>query len=115
MSLEINGLKCSWDYNDLIKELEYDISYSKNIGFPMIYVQVLRKSEPVFGDYRPIIDYYETDDVMQSMCKIEVFDSEKEISDKNMINEMYLKDKPYLELMEVEKVLDEMRRITEIL
>lgn len=95
----------SWDYSNLINELEVD----EYIGIKRQYIQVLRSSEPVFEDYRPILDYYETDDIMEAMYKIYIFDDKNTIKDKKVLKNYYLSIKSSLELIEAEKVLEEMR------
>lgn len=111
MSIIINGMHYNWDYSELIKELKEEISYSKKYEQEFKYIQILRTEKPKFGDYRPIINYYYTDDRMKLIYKPDVFDNREELLEKKNMELQYMSVRPNLELVEIEKVLEEMHKV----
>ena len=49
---------------------------------PKSFIQVLRENRPVFGTYRPIIDWYYDDKTTRRDLQPDIFDSEDEIREK---------------------------------
>jgi len=77
--LEVNMEK--YDYKDLISEIEEDIEDGVVTLEDDLFV--IRRTEPLFNDYRPILDY-EYDDIMDGPCeKVRVSWILKEMQDMN--------------------------------
>jgi len=77
--LEVNMEK--YDYKDLISEIEEDIEDGVVRLEDDLFV--IRRTEPLFNDYRPILDY-EYDDIMDGPCeKVRVSWILKEMQDMN--------------------------------
>lgn len=83
----------SYDYDELIKEFEEELE--DGILYLDSEVKIIRKSEPVYQDYRPIIDWYYIDQVPPTLAQIK----QLEIDEANM------------QIMTVEEVLEEMREL----
>ena len=109
MGILINNINYSYDYDELLCDLENELETSDL--HKTSYIQILRSEEPVFGDYKPIIDYYYEDEIMQDILTIDADDDIDEIEYIIKQKDLYLKDKPTLELMLVSDVIDEMRKI----
>ena len=98
------NFKISYDYSDLIQELNEEIADGilKNDSI----IQVLRdKTKSV---YHPIIDWYYSEDKIVEDTTIEFDDSEADKELKREYISRYLDDKPRLQLMTVAAMLVEM-------
>ena len=113
MWILINNINYSYDYDELLCDLEDELETSDL--HKTSYIQILRSEEPVFGDYKAIIDYYYEDEIMQDILTIDADDDIDEIEYINKQKALYLIDKPKLELMLVSDVIDEMRKVSKII
>lgn len=52
-------MKISYDYEDLINELEGDIT--EGLIRPSDILKIVRTEQPTIDNYKPIIDYYYSD------------------------------------------------------
>ena len=77
MGILINNINYSYDYDELLCDLENELETSDL--HKTSYIQILRSEEPVFGDYKPIIDYYYEDEIMQDILTIDADDDIDEI------------------------------------
>lgn len=104
------NFKISYDYSDLIQELNEEIADGilKNDSI----IQVLRdKTKSV---YHPIIDWYYSEDKIVEDTTIEFDDSEADKELKREYISRYLDDKPNLELSTVAAILIEMEEMNKI-
>lgn len=104
------NFKISYDYSDLIQELNEEIADGilKNDSI----IQVLRdKTKSV---YHPIIDWYYSEDKIVEDATIEFDDSEAYKELKREYISRYLDDKPNLELSTVAAILIEMEEMNKI-
>lgn len=52
----------SYDYTELLRELKSELLYGNlNISSN---IRIVRENTPVFGDYKPIVDWYYHDDII---------------------------------------------------
>lgn len=99
------NFKISYDYSELIQELNEEIADGilKNNSV----IQVLRdKTKSV---YHPVIDWYYSEDKIVEDTTIEFDDSEADKELKREYLSRYLDDKPNLELSTVSAILVEMK------
>ena len=104
------NFKISYDYSDLIQELNEEIAdrILKNDSI----IQVLRdKTKSV---YHPIIDWYYSEYKIVEDTTIEFDDSEADKELKREYISRYLDDKPNLELSTVAAILIEMEEMNKI-
>ena len=64
MGILINNINYSYDYDELLCDLEDELETSDL--HKTSYIQILRSEEPVFGDYKAIIDYYYEDEICKT-------------------------------------------------
>lgn len=100
-------MRVSYDYEEFIEELKQEIS--DGILLPTDNIQVLRADREIDRGYRPIIDWYYSDEIMVEDLKIDIDDEEEEIEEKQGIKEQYEKDKKSLEIISVAGCLLEMK------
>ena len=103
----------SYDYSTIIKELNEELR--DGTLTPKSFIQVLRENRPVFGTYRPIIDWYYDDKRTRRDLQPDIFDSEDEIREKKFLEFLYKNDKESLEQITVEKCLYELEQMSSII
>lgn len=121
-------IRYSVNYEELINELNEELQ-DGTLNLDSL-IQILRMNEdswkskyknihiPFFkkmgiknittDSYRPIVDWFYSNEDMNEVLKIECCCSKEEAKDIEEDRELYYKDKPYLEVMTVEEVLKEM-------
>lgn len=86
MAINVNGLNVSYDYYDLIQEIESDIE-ERLIG-KFLYIEREYNKDLAPLNYSPIVDYYYTKDEVPKNCKcekVEVVEVLKEMKKWNSI------------------------------
>jgi|SRR5690554_5630838 len=106
--------KYSYDYEDLIREIEEEL----NEGSLTLdsTVQVLRNKEFRFKNlgYFPIVDWYYNHDKMLDILNTEVFDEEYDLDLKRKLRMNYNLYRNQLHQMTVKEMLLEMKSINKI-
>jgi hypothetical protein len=122
MAYEFNGHNVSYDYSELIEELQSDLEEELLNDYSII--SIVRDKDTIAPDinYHPIIDYYYPvdfkDNDWESLYNRDEFTDEewedlKERHEK--IYQQYKEDEPYLEKSSVLAVLTEMKQWNKIL
>ena len=120
--IDIDGVNYSYDYSDLIEELEQDLS--EGLIDSSTVIGVVRNSEYVIDgvNYQPIIDYYYPhafeDDAPKDLYSKDEFSEEEwdKINTEYLENlKQFRKDKPHLQGMTVLAVLTEMKQWNSII
>lgn len=113
-------MKISYDYEELIEELNADIEEGLIDKDGEVYI--LRSENPVMLDYHPIVDYYylsdnEGYDPYEDYIREEYSDEEWDAicNEYKEINERFKKDFPKLRIVKVSDVLTEMTEKNRIL
>ncbi len=116
MAYEVNGIKYSYEYNDLIEELQAGLDEGLIELSTIILILRAKDARVPEIDYRPIIDYYYPDDYknnnMEALYNREEYTDnewEKLKADYKDGYEQYLRDEPYLEKASVLAILTEMK------
>ena len=113
MAIAINGVNYSYDYEELLKDIDCELAEGcLNINS---HIQVLRSDEVAFGDYRPIVDYYYNNEKMQEIITIDFDDDIDEIKEKKDIEAQYLEVKNKLENMLILDVINEMKKVLSVI
>lgn len=94
--------KISYDYSDLISELSEELSD----GILSIddTIQILRSDEEITRYYRPVIDWYYSDDRMAECLNLDTFNRRQ-----------YEQDKPKLISVSVKDCLSELNKWNELI
>ena len=101
-------MKFSYEYEELIQELEEELS-DKTLSITD-NIQILRAEKPVFQLYRPIIDWYYDDKKMTEICT-----DVQEVEEIKSLKKQYSQDKHLLEIITVSMCLEEMKELNNIL
>ncbi len=98
-------MEAQYDYTDFINEILDDINDGILQGDDEL--QILRQDTPIEGGYYPVLDLYYNDDIMMELYNVgeddEDFDTIMEEK------ELYLQDKPSLQIYKVADILKEMQ------
>ncbi len=114
--MEINGINYSYDYSELIEELQSDID--EGLIKNSTIIGVLRDDKPIYSDidYKPIIDYYyphvfEKDSPAETLSKEEYTEDEwaSIVKEYQKSYKQFENDKPKLQNATVLAVLTEMK------
>lgn len=107
----------SYDYSEFLKELEEELMDGSLSNFDEI--QILRSNEVVCGRggslYRPILDWFYSDETMQNILMPDPFDAEDELTEKEILRDDYNKVKSKLWKVKVIDVITEMQQFNRIL
>jgi hypothetical protein len=114
MSYEVNGLRLSYDYEDLILELKEDLE--DGIVKPESVIYVVRGSLTELSriGYKPIIDYYLKNDYETFTSPLETLYNKEEYSDKEW-EEMLKKQQEMIKQYEDDEKIFEEATVTAVL
>lgn len=94
-------------YKGYLKELQEELD-DEILNFDSV-IQILRNDTPnIESNYYSIIDWCYSDEEEQKLYKIDPFDFEDEIEQKNMLKTEYELDKPDLEQITVKEFINEL-------
>lgn len=102
----MNKLDMFYYAREILASLQEDIQ--DNVLDLNENIQVLRFSECEIGEYRPVLDWFYSDDVMRSIVEIDLFDEPYEINEKHSLKEDYEKHKSLLEIITVQECIYEL-------
>lgn len=106
-------MRVSYDYEEFIEELKQEIS--DGVLLPTDTIQVLRANREIDRGYKPIIDWYYNHETTLEDLEIDDDDDQEEIKEKQIMKELYKRDKDFLELVSVAGCLLEMKERNKIL
>ena len=98
----------NYDYSDFIEEIEEELE-EENLSLSDT-IQVLRDSKTPNSDYYPVIDWYYTDEQMQSLFLKDEEDTKEDIAEKLEMKKQYLSDKGKLKSITAEEFLKELKK-----
>lgn len=105
-------MKYSYDYSDLLSELQEEVD--EGILSDDSEVQILRKDETIFKDYKPIIDWFYNDTLMEEMLIPDIFDDKEDLEDKARLKELYTVNQPKLQSVKLIDLIEELEKVNSI-